>query len=203
VRSVSAMRVSVMAGPGRPSRPAPGRPRAQVLDKRLECRTPQRPPLPIWKPDPAVPAYAKRLAVSSHPFAGPAGRGARGRRIASCAGTTSRAGGAASAQGSLRHAIWSQDSGRFRGVQMVLPVWIEHTTSPLPRECSTTELRQQSRAFRNSIRARVTGRSHALIGWPALEFPATTIYKRKRFKAMAAAEGRKNGWDPQFTKALP
>ena len=28
---------------------------------------------------------------------------------------------------------------------MVLPVWIEHTTSPLPRECSTTELRQLSR----------------------------------------------------------
>ena len=27
---------------------------------------------------------------------------------------------------------------------MVLPVWIEHTTSPLPRECSTTELRQQN-----------------------------------------------------------
>ena len=25
---------------------------------------------------------------------------------------------------------------------LVLPVWIEHTTSPLPRECSTTELRQ-------------------------------------------------------------
>src|SRR6202521_5269638 len=31
----------------------------------------------------------------------------------------------------------------FRGC-MVLPVWIEHTTSPLPRECSTTELRQRS-----------------------------------------------------------
>ena len=27
---------------------------------------------------------------------------------------------------------------------MVLPVWIDHTTSPLPRECSTTELRQQA-----------------------------------------------------------
>src|SRR6185312_4860954 len=26
---------------------------------------------------------------------------------------------------------------------MVLPVWIEHTTSPLPMECSTTELRQR------------------------------------------------------------
>jgi hypothetical protein len=31
----------------------------------------------------------------------------------------------------------------FSGVLLVLPVWIEHTTSPLPRECSTTELRQQ------------------------------------------------------------
>src|SRR3974390_1214168 len=30
--------------------------------------------------------------------------------------------------------------------KVVLPVWIEHTTSPLPRECSTTELRQQARA---------------------------------------------------------
>jgi hypothetical protein len=30
-------------------------------------------------------------------------------------------------------------------VFVVLPVWIEHTTSPLPRECSTTELRQQRR----------------------------------------------------------
>src|SRR5262245_44739095 len=27
-------------------------------------------------------------------------------------------------------------------IDLVLPVWIEHTTSPLPRECSTTELRQ-------------------------------------------------------------
>ena len=26
---------------------------------------------------------------------------------------------------------------------MVLPEWIEHSTSPLPRGCSTTELRQQ------------------------------------------------------------
>src|SRR5581483_10113396 len=26
---------------------------------------------------------------------------------------------------------------------MVLPEWIEHTTSPLPRGCSTTELRQR------------------------------------------------------------
>ena len=30
---------------------------------------------------------------------------------------------------------------------MVLPVWIEHTTSPLPRECSTTELRQQTERY--------------------------------------------------------
>ena len=28
---------------------------------------------------------------------------------------------------------------------MVLPEWIEHSTSPLPRGCSTTELRQQRR----------------------------------------------------------
>src|SRR5690348_4232257 len=27
---------------------------------------------------------------------------------------------------------------------MVLPEWIEHSTSPLPRGCSTTELRQQT-----------------------------------------------------------
>jgi hypothetical protein len=31
-------------------------------------------------------------------------------------------------------------------VRLVLPVRIELTTSPLPRECSTTELRQQARA---------------------------------------------------------
>src|SRR5262249_12986817 len=36
---------------------------------------------------------------------------------------------------------------------MVLPVWIEHTHSPLPRECSTTELRQ--RAFRSLERAAI------------------------------------------------
>ena len=30
--------------------------------------------------------------------------------------------------------------------KLVLPVGIEPTTSPLPRECSTTELRQQARA---------------------------------------------------------
>ena len=29
---------------------------------------------------------------------------------------------------------------------MVLPVWIEHTTSPLPRGCSTTELRRRAAA---------------------------------------------------------
>jgi hypothetical protein len=28
---------------------------------------------------------------------------------------------------------------------MVLPEWIEHSTSPLPRGCSTTELRQQKK----------------------------------------------------------
>ena len=33
---------------------------------------------------------------------------------------------------------------------MVLPVWIEHTTSPLPRECSTTELRQRAASGANS-----------------------------------------------------
>ena len=32
---------------------------------------------------------------------------------------------------------------------LVLPVWIEHTTSPLPRGCSTTELRQRKRARTN------------------------------------------------------
>ena len=31
----------------------------------------------------------------------------------------------------------------------MLPVWIEHTTSPLPRECSTTELRQQKPVIPN------------------------------------------------------
>src|SRR3974390_3367908 len=29
---------------------------------------------------------------------------------------------------------------------MVLPEWIEHSTSPLPRGCSTTELRQRKKA---------------------------------------------------------
>src|SRR5262245_34851452 len=38
----------------------------------------------------------------------------------------------------------NQHSRRQNAV--VLPVWIEHTTSPLPRECSTTELRQQRQA---------------------------------------------------------
>jgi hypothetical protein len=42
----------------------------------------------------------------------------------------------------------SEMSGAFsktceKHTYMVLPVWIEHTTSPLPRGCSTTELRQQ------------------------------------------------------------
>jgi hypothetical protein len=32
-------------------------------------------------------------------------------------------------------------------IEMVLPVGIEPTTSPLPRECSTTELRQLSLGF--------------------------------------------------------
>jgi hypothetical protein len=31
----------------------------------------------------------------------------------------------------------------YRAAQMVLPEWIEHSTSPLPRGCSTTELRQR------------------------------------------------------------
>src|SRR3954454_370022 len=39
---------------------------------------------------------------------------------------------------------------RLCEVCMVLPVWIEHTTSPLPRECSTTELRQRAASGANS-----------------------------------------------------
>ena len=35
-------------------------------------------------------------------------------------------------------------AGRNSIAALVLPVWIEHTTSPLPRECSTTELRQRA-----------------------------------------------------------
>src|SRR5262249_5989240 len=39
---------------------------------------------------------------------------------------------------------------------MVLPEWIEHSTSPLPRGCSTTELRQQK--TRNNLRTARTRR---------------------------------------------
>jgi hypothetical protein len=43
----------------------------------------------------------------------------------------------------VRHDGWDQLS---IAKELVLPVRIELTTSPLPRECSTTELRQQARA---------------------------------------------------------
>src|SRR5262249_61987896 len=33
-------------------------------------------------------------------------------------------------------------------ISLVLPEWIEHSTSPLPRGCSTTELRQHERSQR-------------------------------------------------------
>ena len=61
---------------------------------------------------------------------------------------------------------------------MVLPVWIEHTTSPLPRGCSTTELRQQN-AHKEMKRRKRGGNCHTTprgrkamaevgnIGWPA------------------------------------
>src|SRR5262244_285267 len=43
---------------------------------------------------------------------------------------------------SRKYGVCRSASGTLCG-KMVLPVWIEHTTSPLPRECSTTELRQR------------------------------------------------------------
>ena len=39
-------------------------------------------------------------------------------------------------------------------VLVVLPEWIEHSTSPLPRGCSTTELRQQKHAHHHGRRER-------------------------------------------------
>jgi hypothetical protein len=47
--------------------------------------------------------------------------------------------------------------GNFLGPGMVLPVWIEHTTSPLPRECSTTELRQRLAPLAGTAGNRRTG----------------------------------------------
>ena len=41
-----------------------------------------------------------------------------------------------------RRGAASQTGGHY-WCGMVLPEWIEHSTSPLPRGCSTTELRQQ------------------------------------------------------------
>jgi hypothetical protein len=37
---------------------------------------------------------------------------------------------------------------------LVLPEWIEHSTSPLPRGCSTTELRQRKARARGGRRER-------------------------------------------------
>ena len=49
---------------------------------------------------------------------------------------------------------------------MVLPEWIEHSTSPLPRGCSTTELRQRKargprRAGANAAETAITAPSGA------------------------------------------
>src|SRR5690348_6710558 len=46
---------------------------------------------------------------------------------------------------------------QLSAVFLVLPVRIELTTSPLPRECSTTELRQHSRP--EAVRLRCFGRN--------------------------------------------
>src|SRR5262245_6529346 len=47
---------------------------------------------------------------------------------------------------------------------LVLPVWIEHTTSPLPRGCSTTELRQQVCAATGCGGVKRGGNCHTLPG---------------------------------------
>ena len=51
----------------------------------------------------------------------------------------------------FRPGVWARSAGGcWRGRGMVLPLRIELRTSPLPRECSTTELRQQIGGCRRS-----------------------------------------------------
>src|SRR5215212_4890729 len=59
-----------------------------------------------------------------------------------------------SVRASLRHELPDRCTNPyFMGLCLVLPVRIELTTSPLPRGCSTTELRQRSSGERRANRA--------------------------------------------------
>jgi hypothetical protein len=68
---------------------------------------------------------------------------------------------------------------------VVLPVGIEPTTSPLPRECSTTELRQHSgseigsrrdRKAIHEVLAAVQVRQLMVVSWSNLENCEINIY---------------------------
>jgi hypothetical protein len=48
--------------------------------------------------------------------------------------------------GTITGTQWGPEMPDFIGLELVLPERIELSTSPLPRGCSTTELRQQQRA---------------------------------------------------------
>jgi hypothetical protein len=74
---------------------------------------------------------------------------------------------------------------RYQLVLLVLPLRIELRTSPLPRECSTTELRQQAfggridRAVRNALKSR---RSLPQRFW---------VRKRRQFSGAVIADWRR------------
>ena len=58
---------------------------------------------------------------------------------------------------------------------MVLPEWIEHSTSPLPRGCSTTELRQRNGRRPENLgreRGRITATSPPAVQGNARTLPA-------------------------------
>ena len=72
-------------------------------------------------------------------------------------------------------------------VKLVLPVGIEPTTSPLPRECSTTELRQRrcgagpaegrKQIHDDPAIGKAAGRSAARIGRPGREFSVGSSHR--------------------------
>src|SRR6185369_61366 len=98
----------------------------------------------------------------------------------------------------------------FIEVNLVLPVWIEHTTSPLPRGCSTTELRQREcagparccgeNAAETATRSRVTqgdGREVATPGDRPIMPPQWKMRSPAKIRNPTAAV---SAWPPSCVK---
>ncbi len=112
--------------------------------RRIDASTPSISPFDIWPDIAAPPGHPARACA--HPP-----RLTHTLPAEDCTPTTQQ-----SVNGCPRHRQCTAAASLSR---MVLPVRIELTTSPLPRECSTTELRQRAGARRPDHRGRRRWRS--------------------------------------------